>query len=76
MARQFEMIALKIAIPIILRCQKDSPERCARNLMDFGERIQVHSSIEEKEEIYERFWYLCRNGSQQQIMDYFFTVYK
>lgn len=74
MARQFEVIALNIAIPIVLRKRNLAPERCVRNLMELGERIKNHSQ-EEKEEIYQTFIQLCKEGTQSEITDYFFHIY-
>ena len=75
MAKQFEVIALNIAIPIVLRKRNLAPERCVRNLMELGERIKNHSQEEEKEEIYQTFLQLCKEGTQSEIIDYFLHIY-
>lgn len=75
MAKQFEVVALNIAIPIVLRKRKIAPERCTRNLMELGERIKNHRQADEKNEIYTTLLQLCKEGTQAGIIDYFFKVY-
>ena len=75
MSKHFERITLNITIPIILRSRKKAPERCARNLMELGENMVVGVNTAKKHEIYTTLLQLCIDGTQQQIIDYFYKIY-
>lgn len=75
MSKHFDQITLNIMIPIILRSRKKAPERCARNLMELGENMVVIRNSVEKHEIYLTLLQLCKEGTQQQIIEFFCKVY-
>lgn len=75
MSKHFDQITLNIMIPIILRSRKKAPERCARNLMELGDNIIVIKNTLEKHEVYKTLLQLCIEGTQQQIIEYFYKVY-
>lgn len=75
MSKHFDQIILNITIPIILRNRKKAPERCVRNLMEIGENMNVGMNADEKNEVYKVLQQLCIEGTQQQIIDYFYKVY-
>ncbi|WP_041703142.1 hypothetical protein [Lachnoclostridium phytofermentans] len=74
MQKKYQLIMLDIVVPIILRNRKHSPDRCVRNLMEFGEKISPHKHAQ-KEVIYEGLMKLCKGEEQQPILDYFFNIY-
>lgn len=75
MSKHFDRITLNITIPIILRSRKKAPERCARNLMELGENMGVFMNAVDKHEVYTTLLQLCIEGTQQQIIEYFYEVY-
>lgn len=75
MSKRFERITLNITIPIILRGRKKAPERCVRNLMELGETMNPHITIDKKKEIYNQLLKLCNEATQQDIINYFSEIY-
>lgn len=75
MSKHFDQIILNITIPIILRNRKKAPERCVRNLMEIGENMNVGMKADEKNQVHTTLQQLCTEGTQQQIIDYFYKVY-
>lgn len=75
MAKQFERVALNIAIPIILRKRTSAAERCVRNLMELGEHRMLHVDGDAKDEIYQTLLQLCKEGTQAEIIEYFYQIY-
>lgn len=75
MSKHFDQIILNITIPIILRSRKKAPERCVRNLMELGENMNICLNTDEKNEVHKKLQQLCKEGTQQQIIDYFYQVY-
>ncbi|WP_455715599.1 hypothetical protein [Anaerosporobacter sp.] len=75
MSKHFDQIILNITIPIILRSRKKAPERCVRNLMELGENMNIYINADEKNEVNKALQQLCIEGTQQQIIDYFYKVY-
>ena len=75
MPKKYQTIMLEIAIPIILRNRKRSPERCVRNLMELGEKVSSSSIHVSKDRIYHNLLELCKGDEQQAILDYFYDVF-
>jgi hypothetical protein len=75
MSKHFDQIILNITIPIILRNRKKAPERCVRNLMEIGENMNAYMNADEKNQVHQALQQLCIEGTQQQIIDYFYKIY-
>lgn len=75
MPKKYQTIMLEIAIPIILRNRKRSPERCVRNLMELGEKVSSSTLHVQKDRIYEELLKLCKGDEQQAILEYFYDIF-
>lgn len=75
MSKHFDQIILNITIPIILRNRKKAPERCVRNLMEIGGNMNGCMNANEKSQVQTTLQQLCMEGTQQQVIDYFYKIY-